>query len=192
MIEPTPARHETVTLWHGDDYQPLADLRRAVEEAATSAAVSNPARFGDDNALKAAAEEYDAYVQDIALPRATKVEMQALGRRSWRALLAEHPARKVAEKGEDGTEHEVTHPDDVIGWNAETMPDPLVQASLVADQFESIEKRDAWLDSLSDPEFSQLYSAAVALNVSGGPDPKARVSSLLDRISTETSTSLER
>jgi hypothetical protein len=107
-------------------------------------------------------------------------------------LLAEHPARKVIEKAEDGTEREVTHPDDEIGWNAETLPEPLVKASLCPDQFESIEKRDAWLDGLSDPEFSRLYSAAVGLNISGGPDPKARLSSLLDLTSTETSKSPER
>lgn len=191
MIEPTPARHETVILWHGDDYQPLADLLKDVETAATSAVVSGPARLGDDVGTRSAVKEYDAFRKE-ALARATHVEMQALGRRSWRALLADHSPRKVTEKAEDGTDHEITHPDDLIGWNAETMPDPLVRAALVPDQFESIEKRDAWLDSLSDPEFSMLYSAAVNLNMSGGPDPKARVSSLLDLTSTETSTSPER
>jgi hypothetical protein len=40
MIEPTPARHETVILWHGDDYQPLADLLKEVETAATTAVMA--------------------------------------------------------------------------------------------------------------------------------------------------------
>jgi hypothetical protein len=191
MIEPTPVPHETVILWHGDDYEPLAELRRAVEEAASAAVFANPARFGDDNALRAATDAYDAFA-DEALARATKVEMRGLGRKAWRGLLAEHPARKITEKAEDGTEHEVTHPEDIIGWNSETMPDPLVRASLSPGQFESDEKRDAWLDGLTDPEFSVLYSAAVKFNTVGGPDPKARVSSLLDPISSETSTSLER
>jgi hypothetical protein len=180
-----------VILWHGDDYQPLADLLKAVETAASTAILGAPARIGDDPGTRSATEAYDAFREE-ALTRATRVEMQALGRRSWRALLAEHPARKVTEKAEDGTDREVMHPDDYLGWNAETLPEPLVKASLVADQFESIEKRDAWLDSLSDPEFSRLYSAAVGLNTSGGPDPKARLSSLLDLTSTETSTSPER
>lgn len=191
MIEPTPARHETVILWHGDDYQPLADLLKAVETAATTAVMGAPARLGDDPGTRSATEAYDAFREE-ALARATNVEMQALGRRSWRALLAEHPARKVTEKAEDGTENEVTHPEDLIGWNSDTLPDPLVKACLVADQFESIEKRDAWLDGLSDPEFSRLYSTAVSLNTSGGPDPKAQLSSLLDLTSTETSKSPER
>jgi hypothetical protein len=191
MIEPTPARHETVILWHGDDYQPLADLLKDVESAANTAVFADAPRLGDDAGTRTAAQKYDAYREE-ALKRATHVEVRALGRRSWRALLAEHPARKVTEKAEDGTDREVTHPEDEIGWNAETLPDPLVKAALVPDQFESIEKRDAWLDGLSDPEFSRLYSAAVSLNVSGGPDPKALLSSLLDLTSTETSKSPER
>jgi hypothetical protein len=161
MIEPTPARHETVILWHGDDYQPLADLLKDVETAATTAVMDGPARLGDDPKTQKASQAYDAFREE-ALARATRVEMRALGRRSWRSLLAEHPPRKVTEKAEDGSDREVTHPDDSIGWNAETLPEPLVKACLVPDQFESIEKRDAWLDGLSDPEFSRLYSAAVA------------------------------
>jgi hypothetical protein len=201
MIEPTPARHETVILWHGDDYQPLAEKFKAVEAAATNAVVSGPARIGDDPKTASAVEEYEAFRKQ-ALERATAVEMQALprgGRNSdgsdrvtWRGLLAQHPARKVTRKAEDVAEREVDHPDDAIGWNTETMPEPLVKASLLPDQFESIEKRDAWLDGLSDPEFSRLYSAAVSLNISGGPDPKAQLSLLLDLTSTETSTSPER
>lgn len=201
MIEPTPARHETVILWHGDDYQPLTEKFKAVENSATLAAVSGPSRIGDDPQTKTAVEEYEAFREE-ALKRATKVEMRALPRGgrnadgservTWRGLLAQYKARKVTEKAEDGTEREVDHPDDGLGWNSEDMSDPLVKASLVPDQFESVEKRDAWLDGLSDPEFSQLYSAAVRLNISGGPDPKFLASSLLDLTSTETSTSPER
>jgi len=191
MIEPTPARHETVILWHGDDYQPLADLLKDVETAATTAVMDGPARLGDDPGTKSASAAYDAFREE-ALERATRVEMRALGRKAWRSLLGEHSPRKISEKAEDGTEHEVMHPDDQIGWNAETLPEPLVKACLVPDQFESAETRDEWLDGLSDPEFSRLYSAAVGLNISGGPDPKARLSSLLDLTSTETSKSPER
>jgi hypothetical protein len=79
MIEPTPARHETVILWHGDDYQPLADLLKAVETAATSAAVSDVRRLGDDFGTREATEAYDAFREE-ALTRATHVEMQALPR----------------------------------------------------------------------------------------------------------------
>jgi hypothetical protein len=201
MIEPTPARHETVILWHGDDYQPLADLVAAVETAAKMAVADGPARLGDDSGIREATAAYDAFREE-ALTRATQVELQALprgGRNSdgsqrvtWRGLLAEHPPRKVFEPAEQGDPREVDHPEDLIGWNTETMPDPLVRASLVPGQFESDEKRDQWLDGLSDPEFSRLYSAAVGLNMSGGPDPKARLSLLLDRTSTETSKSPER
>jgi hypothetical protein len=35
-------------LWHGDDYQPLADLLKDVETAATTAVMDGPARLGDD------------------------------------------------------------------------------------------------------------------------------------------------
>jgi hypothetical protein len=38
--------------------------------------------------------------------------MRRSAARSWRALLAEHPARKITEKAEDGTDREVTHPED--------------------------------------------------------------------------------
>jgi hypothetical protein len=199
MIEPTPARHETVILWHGDDYQPLAEKFKAVESAATNAVVSGPARIGDDSSTRDAVEDWEAFRKE-ALERATKVDVRALGRKEWRDLLAQHPVRKITETAADGTQREVTHPDDAeLGWNSETLPDPLVKAALKRDpydereeQFASDAKRDAWLDSLSDPEFSLLYSAAVRLNISGGPDPKAQLSLLLDLTSTETSTSPER
>lgn len=166
-------RTTTVTLFQGNDFDAERRLRRAVETAAVKA--DNPKRIGDSPDVMAAAEAYDAFVAEAAA-RGITVTLQALRRKDWRPLVAKHVPR------------EDNDTDAAWGFNYETMCDDLVPASVVLGvQFMSTTDRDDFLDSLSDADFSSLYSEAVRLNQGAGPDPKVRVSSQLARTGDETS-----
>lgn len=166
-------RTTTVTLFQGDDFDLERALRREVEVAAVKA--DDPKRIGDSPAVMAAADAYDAFVAEAAT-RGVAVKLQALRRNDWRAMVRKHVARE---------DNDV---DAAWGFNYETMCDDLVPASVIlGEQFKSLAERDGFLDSLSDADFSSLYSEAVRLNQGAGPDPKVRVSSQLARTGDETS-----
>jgi hypothetical protein len=151
-------RTTTVILFQGDDLDPLAERLEAVPRAASGIAT---ARMGDvtpDDAARA----YNDFMEG-AEERAAKITLKALGRKAWRDLVVAHPPAE----GDDYHQRR--------GFNVDTLGDDLVPASIVEGQFPSIADRDAFLDALCDADFSKLYSAAVALNESVGPDPKARL-----------------
>ncbi|WP_181312463.1 hypothetical protein [Nocardioides campestrisoli] len=181
---------------------------KARQERAVAAAESAPRTIADDIAdedptadadtsveaaerdLREAAEEHDQFVTEAA-ERAVKIRVQALTRKQWRSLVAAHPPRTVmkSETREDGEGNEVQVPvetihedDEDLGFNTESMPDALVPASIAPGQFDTPADRDAFIDALSDPDFSRIYSVAVALSTRGGRSPKAQASSLADRI----------
>lgn len=192
-IAPLPRRTERVPLFEPADQARLADL---AQEAARAIELAGPQRVGDGTPARDAAAEYDALHAE-AKDRARWIELEALPRKAWRALLMEHPARMVEQtvKADDGTESttEVVHDEDAnVGFNVETIAEPLVKASIKAGQFPSIADRDAFLDDLSDPNFTRLFGAAVLLNRQDITPPKAGLVSLLAAISDETSTSPDR
>ncbi len=175
-------RTTTVLLFQGDDLDPIRDHADAVEKAVRS---SGPARMGDelDPVISGTTQAFDEFLE-AASERAVKVTLTAVGRRQYRDLLNAHPPR--IQTNEDGAN--VAHPDDAgIGFNRQTFGDDLVPACMV-DQGAPDEVA-AFLDELSDGDFSKLYSAAVTLNQSAGPDPKTRLSSLVAPTSDETSDS---
>lgn len=164
----------TVVLFQGDDLDPIEEHRAAVERAAI--ANGAPLRVGDEGvppAVLEAAAEYDAFMEG-AVERAIHLRLVAVPRRRYRELLATHPAR-------DGNEA-----DEAAGFDVDGFTDELVPESIAAGQFDSDEDRDAFLDDLSDAEWSQVASAAVRLNEGGAPDPKARMTSHLTQGSGET------
>lgn len=178
-------RTTTVILFQGDDLDPIADRLVAVQRAA---ATSSPRRLSEEDPTSVSVHDYDAFM-DKAVERAVKINLVALPRKAYRDLLAEHPVRLVP--GEDGKQ--VPHEDDApYGFNSETFGDSLVPACIADGQFDSDAERDAFVDDLSDGDFSKLYSAAIDLNRSLGPNPKARLSSHLEPTSEETSASPER
>lgn len=159
------ARTTTVTLFQGDDFDREAELRRALEQAAVKS--PNPARLNEDSSVAAAAVAYDEFVAEAA-ERGVTVTLRALKRNDWREVVSNHPPRE---------DHEG---DASWGFNYETLADDLVPLSVQIDgQFKDARERDDFLDELSDADFSALYSAAVRLNQTQGPDPKASVSSRL-------------
>lgn len=199
-------RTAEIVIYQGDDLAHLADLRRKAEAAQRAADLyrstvdDGTARAGDD-APSAAAEKaaYDAFV-DEAAERAVIVRLQAIGRRRFRTLVTEHPAREVdaVRTGEDGEQVTVreTHPDDAAyGVNVDTFPDALLNfvdeqddsiCTIVSPEFASAAKRRAFLeDEMADGDFEQAWVTAYFLNRSPGADPKAR------RYSTDSPRSIE-
>jgi len=182
-------RSTVVTLFQGDDYDRIAELSAAVEQAAKVAVTDGQRRLGDAPEVVDAAKAYDEFVAEAA-ERGVKVTLHAMGRKAWGELLAKHPVREETVTDAEGvvttTPHEL---DSHYGFNYETLGDDLVPASIAPGQFDTNAERDNFLDNLSDGEFSRLYSAAVPLNQSAGADPKARLSSRLVPTSVETSPS---
>lgn len=173
------ARRTTVTLFQGDDYDRELELRKDVERAAVNA--DNPRRIGDSPSVQAAAAAYDEFVAEAA-ERGVKVLLVALPKGRYRELVATHPPR------EDSDE------DAAWGFDYSTLGDELVPASMCDEKGKPHDPEFAnraavveFVDSLPDGDFSLLYSKAVGLNQSQGPDPKASLSSRLARTGEETS-----
>lgn len=173
-------RSATVVIYQGDDLERLSELRRevSVAEARVQESIGRPRRGGDEDpraGLSAAKEAFDAFVNEAA-ERAVEVHLQAMGRKPFRTLLAEHPARKV----EDDEGKQVDHEDDAdYGANTETMFEPLLKASIT-------EPADLDLDDLSDGDAGRLFASAFWLNRSPGGDPKEQRFSPSTPSSTET------
>jgi hypothetical protein len=173
-------RSATLVIYQGDDLERLSDLRREVSVAGARLqnTIGSPRRGGDEDpkaALRQAQQAFDDFV-DEAAERAVEVRLQAMGRKPFRALLADHPARQV----EDTDGKQVDHDDDVdYGANTETMFEPLLSASIV-------EPADLDLDALSDGDAERLFATAFWLNRSPGGDPKEQRFSPDTRSSTET------
>jgi hypothetical protein len=196
-------RQATIPIYDGNDAERLAELRREVSIAernvllakrdADSAAAGPAARFGDNDlerakakvaeceeTWQAAKDTYDAFVT-AAAERAEEWVLHAIGHEDFRALLAEHPPRKVTE-GEGDEAKEVDHPEDE-GWGFDTStfgkalllwrdPDDadhrtVVKPALKADALEKRVKR------LAAGEFAEMWQIAESLNSGRIADPKA-------------------
>lgn len=194
----------TVTLLQGDDLDPI---NSHAEEAQRIAATAAPSRLNDDvpEAVAKSLKAYDEFMDEVE-ERAVKVKMTALPRKAYRALLNAHPPRTV-ETPNGPTPHDE---DEGWGFNRETfgdavappcvelgllnLDDDLAAANAIAAQiiegtYKPSDEVSAFLDSLSDGWFAKIYSAAVSLNQSAGPNPKVRLSSHIDPTSDETSQS---
>lgn len=177
-------RTATIPIYQGDDSERLAELRMAVAIAERQATQSTGPRRGGDPApsedVKAAQAAYDAFV-DEAAERAVEVVVRAIGRRRFRDLLAEHPARKVKDdKGE-----EVTHEDDAeYEVNAETFPPALLTFAESGEEGvrtiigpDDVLKsptalRDFLDDDLTEGDYRKIFAVAYWINRTPGSDPK--------------------
>lgn len=162
-------RTATVTLYQGDDFERLAELRRAADLATARAeeAEKNGAARADgepaDPELAADAQrkqgEYDAFV-DVASERAIGVRLRAMPGKKFRALMAEHPPRE---------DHDGDAQYDV---NTETLPDPLLVES-IEEPVLSPGARQDFVDDLAEGDYERLWVSAYWLNRMPGGDPKA-------------------
>lgn len=175
-------RTTSVTLYQGDDFEVLAELRREADAArrrSDEAEKQGAGRAGDDAAdpdLLAVAEraeaEYNAFV-DQAAERATEVRFRALRGKEFRALMAEHPPR------------EGNADDAVYKVNIETFPVPLLMESIEEPELGAGARQD-FIEDLEDGEFEIWWITAYWLNRSRGGDPKASRYSTTSTSSDET------
>lgn len=165
----------SVALFKPEDRRQMADLLEAITSAATEAGPKRVGDTDDNSPVHLAVVAYDAF-KAKALRRATNVGITALRKGVWRDLLGEHPPRKDVLDPE-GDPIETFDQDAAVGFNVDTIALPLVLASIDLDQFDSEAERDEFVDNLSDPDFSRIYSEAVRVNTEAGPDPKWSASS---------------
>lgn len=150
-------RSETVTFLRGEDE---AELRRLREEAA---------RLEPDTPARKKAEKAANDFAAEAEKRGERITMRSVGRKTWRRLLNEHPARDDSEA------------DKSLGANADTFGEAIVPVCLASPTFSTDEEREAFLDSLSEAQFGRLEVVAFALNMSVGADPTQRLGSAAAR-----------
>ena len=136
-------RTATVVIYQGDDLERLGELKREAAlaerlaqddlDAARRSARGAPLRGGDPDplveaeaafeaAVKPTRDAYDAFL-DEAVERAVEVEVQALGRKRFRALVEVHPPRMVKDSEGKDVPHE---DDDGFGVDTATFPDALL------------------------------------------------------------------
>jgi hypothetical protein len=177
-------RFAEVLIYKGTDLAKIAELRQAADVAERRYRLAQDAgtlRGGDRESPQAAKDAHDAFVAEAA-ERAELVRIEALGRKQWRALLAEHPPRRVT-RLVDGANTEMLHEEDAeLGVNTLTLPDALLtyvdpvrpdMHTIAAPNFPTVPALVEWLDDLSGGDFDRLFLTAYSLNGSMGVDPKA-------------------
>jgi hypothetical protein len=178
-----------IPIYHGNDLEQLAYLHRAAENARQkrdSAVRSTARRIGDaepvtelEEAAAAAEAAYNAFVAEAA-ERAVAVRLCALPRKTFRALMLEHPPRMVTDPE---TQREVEHDDDQgYDVNTETFPEALLlytegtdddaDRTILAPVFETQAALQRWLDRRTDGQISRMWTTAYGLNRAEGGDPK--------------------
>lgn len=166
----TPSRRTTtLTLYDGDDFERLAELRREADHATAlseKAEDEGVRRAGEDEAdpelaadARAKQARYDAFV-DEAAERATEVRLRAMRGKAFRALMAEHPPR-------DGNDMDAQY-----GVNTETFPLPLLVECLESPEL-TPSARQEFIEDLADGDYELWWVTAYWLNRGQGGDPKA-------------------
>lgn len=171
-----PQRTDEVVLYTDQDQREINRLLKVIETAVQ--ATDSPRRIGDDEVVVSAAQAYDDFVA-AAAERGTKVVLTYIAGRKWRGYVAQHPPRKDNEVDDDWGFNFLTLGDDVV---------PPCVVSIAGKELEG-EALTGALDSLSDGDFSRVYSAVLRLNTGRGPDPKDSISARLRSTSSETSES---
>ncbi len=159
----------------GDLVADFEELERQLEEA-------QEARDNSDS-LDSGAEVAELSEKIEALRAEMKEEtysfrLRALSRRAYRALIAEHPPRKVV----DTEGKESIHDSDGFGFNTDTLLEPLLRMALIDPELTSSQFDDL-LDRLTDRQFDDLASAAWLLNRQEVDIPFSRAASRNSRSS---------
>lgn len=180
MSDLIPQHTDEVVLYRDEDQRELDRLERNLMNAA-AASKTSALRIGDDVSVVAAADAYDAFKAEAA-QRGTVVQLKHMPGRKWRAAVAANPPR---------TDHEG---DAEWGFNHLTMSDAVVPECIasIGGQVLAGEPLLEAIDSMSDGDFSRVYSRVLRVNTGQGPDPKDSISQRLPRSSAATSESAER
>jgi hypothetical protein len=146
--------HRTLKLYVGGDhdlairYQELdRQLITAADVRPDSLAAGSPAR-----AIEAEMREIEAKMAEETI----EFHLEAMPRRAFRDLAEQHPPRT----GDDGELHRL----DKMGFNAATLPGPLIRASIVSPEFADEELTALLDEDLSDAQYDELFLACYSLN----------------------------
>jgi hypothetical protein len=162
-------RTATIDIYQGDYLDRIRHLERQYEAAVRAEEDSPPLRNGEVPESQALFDEHKALVAEAEESKIV-VKVGALGRKGWRALIAEHPPRKDNE-GDAG-----------MGVNEDTFKDALVPLSVLSPDLTEDD-----YDQISDGDFERIFYVAFALNRSPAASPKVLASpaSLANRTSGE-------
>lgn len=159
-------RTESVVFYQDDDENRLKELREAAERVKPDPkARVSPRTLDEPDPAELYAEATRAHddFKDEATTRAVVVVVQALRRKAWRSLVAEHkPVEGVLV-------------DESLGVNAVTFSEALVPVSIAEPAF-TPDGLEEFLGDLSDGQYDQIFWAAWRANRLGASDPKERLS----------------
>lgn len=154
------ARTTRVVLLSGDYADRLDDLGRAALAARED---KTPLLNGEEHPFVVLKREYDELKSEAEV-EGTIVDMEAIGRRDFRALKAKYPPRTEPK--------DVAESDAKAGVNIEAIEDDLLYASITSPEFTSRGAFDEWADSLSEGEWQSLVIRAWELANGARLDPK--------------------
>ena len=146
-------RTSQVTIYQGDYLDNIRHLERQYEEALKSEGKTSR-MMSEVPASAALAEQHAALVAE-AEESAVTITLRALGRKEWRALVADNPPR------------EGNKDDEQVGVNEDSFKDPLIVASIVEPKLSEDD-----LDMLSEADNDRLYLTCWSLNRLPGDSPK--------------------
>lgn len=180
-------RTATVVIYQGDDLAKLERLDEAVDAAAERLRAAEKDRLprllheadaavAARAAHTAAVAERDAFAAQ-AEERGVAVVLNALPRKTWRALVREHPAREGVDE------------DSPLGVDMDTLPDVLLPKSIDPDASTITGDLGEFLESLSDYDYyDRLFLTAYGLNRGRVmADPTQRLGSAPSQTSAATS-----
>lgn len=158
-------RRDTVTIYDGDDWDTLSDLRRLAERADMLAANPEHSTLAHEVADPADAWERYAAAAEEAAERGITVVVEDIGSGRWRELVAQHAPRND------------NRLDKQFGYNVDTFPRALLsfrderRRTIVEPEMADGELVD-FLRDISDDDFDALYQKAAAQNRGRVADPK--------------------
>jgi len=183
-ISPINPRVEKVIILQGDDDEKVRELRteitRIEARKPTKAELNQASLMGENSSLDTWQKELDAAKKahdDFsakAEKRGVTVVLRALGRKTYRELIAKHPPRDDDEQ------------DKGFGANIDTLSEDLVPACIASPAGTAGAIAD-FLDSLNEGQFGDLSVKAWQLNVGRTADPTQRLSSVASHTSNGTS-----
>ncbi|WP_294567618.1 hypothetical protein [uncultured Arthrobacter sp.] len=156
------AQTATIRLLTGDYPDRLNSLWAAAMAAQND---KTPRTLADEDPFDVLSREYEALKAE-AEEAGLSVTIKAVGRREWRTLKQNHPARVEGDP-------ETIKGDRLAGLNTSTVEDDLVYASLVSPEFTSRAAYDEWADALSEGEFQTILTRAWQLANVAQYDPKS-------------------
>jgi hypothetical protein len=164
------AQTTTIHLLTGDYPDRLNLAFRAAKAAEDD---ESPLLNGEEHPYDVLSREY-AELKAEAEEAGIAVTLQAIGRKGWRELKANHPPRTEGDA-------DTIKADRLAGVNVATVEDDLVYASVIKPEFSSRGAYDEWADALSEGEFQTILQKAWSLANVAQYDPKSLPASRTQR-----------